>query len=463
MDEAAHIMDSSSTDRAAGTNTVDDGDGNQPARGQVPDRDSTDPQQLGTMVARWVSDIRRHGRALGKAPRAAEAYIAEMARSTADIDKIYNEWHDHCQSISVDPVDAPTDAILGAVDSYASHLDANGVSYSYFNARMRIVSNVYKYLRTVDINTKVVKDLRKRLSKSGNRGPQRVTTRSFNGGSVFRALAEYQRSNEFRALDKLDGDRELFYRRAFTFSGRTDACARADDFKHLMLTTECLQPLNKHGGTLELTSAGLRECKKFVIAYKGSKTTGTALTTSSMINRARATFVSDAKLKDTAEFLASYIEITTQKREQMHEHERQNVLISSATCQRPAYTLRKNKVSGIKERHYADCGGHCGMYHPLSADTIAKDTTWCLQLAGVDTREFKSHQSRGNAETVLVYASKYSDTFELDEARKRARHSEQTMKKFYLRDPDPVFMAKMNRIAATKRRNMVPEEFLRLD
>jgi hypothetical protein len=44
----------------------------------------------------------------------------------------------------------------------------------------------------------------------------------------------------------------------------------------------------------------------------------------------------------------------------------------------------------------------------------------------VDTHEFKSHQSRGSAETVIIYAATFSDKFDAEEAKKRARHSEVT-------------------------------------
>ena len=100
-------------------------------------------------------------------------------------------------------------------------------------------------------------------------------------------------------------------------------------------------------------------------------------------------------------------------------------MISSNKCQRKKRTWRFDPVQGKKVPYDWPCGGKCGKYHALSADAIAKDTSWCLEQAQVDTKEFKSHQSRGNAETVIIYASKFSDEFDATEAKLRARHSEE--------------------------------------
>ena len=185
--------------------------------------------QLGTVVASWVSDLRRHAAAVGKPSAAAEEYISQLESTTANIAEIYTEWVNHCEGNEVDPVHARTDAILGCVDTFATSLARAGRSHSHFNGRMRIISNIYKLVRGVDVNTKTVKDTRKRLKQSHTAGPKR-TNASFNSGKVFHALAEYQREPGFPETDQ-----ELFYRRAFTFAGRTDFCARADDFSHLKL------------------------------------------------------------------------------------------------------------------------------------------------------------------------------------------------------------------------------------
>ena len=213
---------------------------------------------------------------------------------------------------------------------------------------------------------------------------------------------------------------------------------------------------------MELSVESLRRCHSLRLAYQGSKTTGTRLTTACTVNKARARHTTDHELKDTALALANYVAETWEKRQLLHPLDEGAVLISSTKCQRRARTWRFDPIQGKKVPCDWPCGGRCGKYHALSADAIAKDTTWCLEQAQVDTREFKSHQSRGNAETVIIYASRFSDEFDADEAKVRARHSDTTQNKYYIRQPDPEFMTKINRLQQNKRRKMFPEEYLRL-
>jgi hypothetical protein len=105
----------------------------------------------------------------------------------------------------------------------------------------------------------------------------------------------------------------------------------------------------------------------------------------------------------------------------LHPDDKHCVLMSSTKCQR-RNTHRKNPLTGMKELYTPACGGRCGKYHALSVDRIASDTENCLELAGVDTSEFKSHQPRGNAEAVIVYSPRFSDEFASSESMvRRAR------------------------------------------
>jgi hypothetical protein len=63
---------------------------------------------------------------------------------------------------------------------------------------------------------------------------------------------------------------------------------------------------------------------------------------------------------------------------------------------------------------------------------------------------------------VIIYAPRFSDEFDADEAKVRARHSDTTQNYDSLRLPDPEFMTKTNRLQQNKRRKMFPEEDLRL-
>jgi hypothetical protein len=129
----------------------------------------------------------------------------------------------------VDPVCASDDAILSAADAYAcAHaIEKNAtIKISLFNSRMRVVSNIYNHTRKLDINTKVVKDVRKGLAKSKSRGPQRVTTRSFDSGRVFQALAGFYKNSHFGISTDAA---EIYYRRMFIFARRTDGRSGARD------------------------------------------------------------------------------------------------------------------------------------------------------------------------------------------------------------------------------------------
>lgn len=171
----------------------------------------------------------------------------------------------------------------------------------------------------MDTNTKVVKDTRKALNKSNKRGAQRVTTRSYNSGRVFDALATFYKEAHFGICISTD-DAEIYYRRLFIYSCRTDGCARADDIHHLLWNQDCIQPLTKHGVPMELSVASLRRCHTMRIAYQGPKTTGSRLTTYSTINKARARYTDDHELKDTALALANYVAETWEKRKLLHPH-----------------------------------------------------------------------------------------------------------------------------------------------
>jgi hypothetical protein len=115
--------------------------------------------------------------------------------------------------------------------------------------------------------------------------------------------------------------------------------------------------------------------------------------------------------KDTALALANYVAETRDKRQLLHPMDKEAVLISSTKCQRKARTWRFDPVQGKKVAYDWPCGGSCGKYHALSTDRIAKDTIWCL--------------------------------FTADEAKTRARHSDVTQNKYYLRQPDTEFMSKV--------------------
>jgi hypothetical protein len=170
---------------------------------------------------------------------------------------------------------------------------------------------VYKYTRGMNVNTKVVADTRKSLTKSAARGAQRVTNRSFNSGRANDALASFYSSHFGISTD----DAEIFYRRSFIFCARTDECSRADDLQHLLRNTDCIQPLTKFGIRMELSVESLRRCHSLRMAYQGPKTTGTGLTAACTINKARAQHTADHELKDTALALANYVAETWGKRQ----------------------------------------------------------------------------------------------------------------------------------------------------
>ena len=144
MDETTHPEDNGDADCGAVGDTMDSTNSAEPSRGQVQDGASAGGQQLVTVAPSWVSDIREQARVRGETTAAAEAYVARLAKSTANIVRIYDRWRAHCESLEVDPVRASDDAILAAVDAYAHALsEEEEITISVYNARMRVVSNVY--------------------------------------------------------------------------------------------------------------------------------------------------------------------------------------------------------------------------------------------------------------------------------------------------------------------------------
>ena len=88
----------------------------------------------------------------------------------------------------MDTASASNAAILSAIDAYAHALEKNEeVSISVFNSRMRVVSNIYRYTRELDVNTKVVKDTRKQLNKSKTRGRNHVCSTRYTASWLVRA------------------------------------------------------------------------------------------------------------------------------------------------------------------------------------------------------------------------------------------------------------------------------------
>ena len=90
----------------------------------------------------------------------------------------------------------------------------------------------------------------------------------------------------------------------------------------------------------------LRRCHSLRIAYQGSKTTGTRLTTACTINKARMQHTADHELKDTALALANYVAETWEKRQLLHPLDEGAVLISSTKCLRRARTWRFDQIQG---------------------------------------------------------------------------------------------------------------------
>jgi hypothetical protein len=170
--------------------------------------------------------------------------------------------------------------------------------------------------------------------------------------------------------------------------------------------------------------------------------------------------INKAKDKDLVNALIHYFEAPLPYRSQMHDYERDFVFVSSTKCRRNSH-LKRTDGAGKVVQTATRCGGKCGKYHPMSAQAISKDRVWAMKLAGIDPK-FTGHAGRGNAEMCIIHGARFSNRFTRDEARFRARHTQETQDKYYARPPHSQWLAAVQKIPEAKRRRMLPEEFLRV-
>jgi hypothetical protein len=78
-------------------------------------------------------------------------------------------------------------------------------------------------------------------------------------------------------------------------------------------------------------------------------------------------------------------------------------------------------------------------YH-LTLLLIAKDVKWALKLAGAGLHH-TAHSTRECSETCIIYGGRPSKQFTPDEAKQRARHSEQTQQLYYQRAVNPRWLS----------------------
>ena len=123
-------------------------------------------------------------------------------------------------------------------------------------------------------------------------------------------------------------------------------------------------------------------------------------------------------------------------------------------------TQRFDQTQGKKVTYTPPCGGKCGHIHPLSPDTVANDIKWCLGLVDAGD-QYKAHATRGCAEMCYIEGGKLSTQFDPDEARRRARHSEQTQKEYYVRAVNPRWLTTIRGKRKIHLQNMYPEEYVR--
>jgi hypothetical protein len=366
--------------------------------------------------------------------------------------------------------------LVNALNSFATVLEREAIekkSAYHFEKHMRWVTTWYQNVRNMSISSVYVTKRRKVLRSDPNcNGRSTALTDSYHPGDVWKALLAYESNELQQIIDDCGAERDgrgeailtdyaneqvlLFARRAFIWCTRCFNCARSSDAVGLR-TSRSFTPTTRRGTALEL-----HECATAAVGsviFFDTKTAKGRFSEPHNVFAPRRQYVGDDYLRMSYWYrLSKYMAASASHRKQMHTGEHDHLLISSKLCKRKI-TKRMDHATGKRRDHVPDCGGECNHYHPLSSDAIAKDTKWCLALAGAETR-YKAHSTRGCSEMCIIYGGRISDQFGPDEARLRARHSEQTQKTYYARAVNPRWLMTIRKLRKGTAKNMYPEEFI---
>ena len=362
--------------------------------------------------------------------------------------------------------------ILRAVDNFARAYRANKVSYSTLGKSLAWISNFYSYTRGLDTNTRVVKKIRDLTQKDPETAQTKRWNDSFHEGELFEALARHTRTPQFLAWS--EARKCVFHRTKAESILGADACARSADLAGFRYNDTGLAFEDKKGLVLPLGDLGDAASLQKAWGNIRSRTVGMKVAFyNTKVNKGRyeerihlnrpsftSSVINKAKDKDLVNALIHYFEASLPYRMEMHEYERDFVFVSSTKCRRNSHSKRTNGAGKVVHPP-TQCGGKCGKYHPMSPQAIAQDRVWAMKLAGIDPK-FTGHAGRGNAEMCIIHGARFSNRFTRDEARFRARHTQETQDKYYARPPHSQWMAAVQKIPEAKRQRMLPEEFLRV-
>jgi|TARA_B110000914_G_scaffold212356_1_gene213233 hypothetical protein len=363
----------------------------------------------------------------------------------------------------VDHSSARDGALVSALKDYAQVLMDEALvlrSVHHFEKHVRFVTVWYTQVWNVVISSKFVANRRNELKKS-HFGKQQLSD-SFHVGDVMQALLHYEVQTLPGAIaDALSPEKAkevecLFYRRFFAWCTRVDNLARSSDSLGLKIDGSFF-PTSKRGSALPVD-----DCANAVIGSVRMWDTKTAKQRWSIphnVNAPRQQFVTDAKRSSYWRCLTMYLHVSSPYRANMIQSEANTVLIATKICNRKQ-TQRFDQTQGKKVTYTPPCGGKCGHIHPLSPDTVANDIKWCLGLVDAGD-QYKAHATRGCAEMCYIEGGKLSTQFDPDEARRRARHSEQTQKEYYVRAVNPRWLTTIRGKRKIHLQNMYPEEYVR--
>ena len=439
------------------------------------------PERSGSMVevaALWVRDLRRHCRAQGVQDEVTCDIVDDLARLPTPA-AVYERWRAHCQGIRVDHLTAPTGAIVNALNGFATALHgeakAKGSPY-HFEKHIRFVTAWYTAVTDNNVTSDRVRKMRKNLRSDPTCvGKSVPPLENFHTGDVWKALLQYE-STELRAvlddggaiqsansapiLTEYAADQLLlFSRRMFTWATRSYNCARSADAAGLRLRGS-FQPTTRRGTVLELADCGIATLGS--VTFFDTKTYKNQWSPTHIVNAPRSKYIGGGPyvaLQYSYWYrLQQYINLSAAHRAEMPPGEDNHLLISARKCGRQT-TRRKNHVTGEMDVHVPPCGGKCNKYHPLTPDAIASDVKWCLKLAGASTK-YTAHSTRGCAEMCIIHGARLSKQFGPEEARLRARHSQDTQDKYYRRAPNARWLSTIRSLRKGVVDNMLPEEFI---
>ena len=346
------------------------------------------------------------------------------------------------------------------IDAFATSMQASAYKQSRFGNIMTAVSNAYKTIAHMDVNSKIVQLARKRVHNEVATSSKPRTEVAYSDATVFEKMATRWQLKESHvetvrntAIFHLSEDgctrgHDLVGLRVFNQSYFTWHDKNANEHTFPVVTVSNIDDVRRQIDVMESRCVGFR------VRYANTKTTGEKPSPWITFQRIRAARVGrNARYKDTICSLAAYMRLTLANRCLLDPKD-EGTFITLEPCK---VSKRPPKCSKKLARH---CGGKCGQYHQLSSDSINNERTATLRFALGDNVLERSHAMRGSSASTMMAGSKVSTLYNADEAKIRARFSQPTFEKHYSK-PVPVATT-MALQEHPQKHDLRPEEVLRI-